>query len=151
MEEPKFSAIYVFLWSLALITFKTTFFVYSRLAPSFYFFPHPQDLVCKTFYEFWFEENTGSHTQFFGDDSSVPLEVAKKVEQIVEMLRRIPTPHHLVTVIKRNLALDFFPQAAKAAGINPVLLASVRNRCELMCKFLLERILQVFNPFLFLL
>ncbi|XP_050381632.1 sister chromatid cohesion protein SCC2 isoform X1 [Argentina anserina] len=102
-----------------------------------------QDLVCKTFYEFWFEEQTGSHTQFFGDDSSVPLEVAKKTEQIVEMLRRMPTPHHLVTVIKRNLALDFFPQAAKAAGISPVLLSSVRIRCELMCKFLLERILQV--------
>ncbi|XP_050374845.1 sister chromatid cohesion protein SCC2-like [Argentina anserina] len=36
-----------------------------------------QDLVCMTFYEFWFEEQTGSHTQFFGDDSSVPLEMAK--------------------------------------------------------------------------
>ena len=57
-------------------------------------------------------------------------------------------PNHqlLVTVIKRNLALDFFPQSAKAAGINPVSLASVRKRCELMCKCLLEKILLV--PFL---
>lgn len=102
-----------------------------------------QDLVCKTFYEFWFEEPSGSRTQFFGDGSSVPLEVAKKTEQIVEMLRRMPSHQLLVTVIKRNLALDFFPQSAKAVGINPVSLASVRKRCELMCKCLLERILQV--------
>lgn len=82
-------------------------------------------------------------TQYFGDGSSVPLEVAKKTEQIVEMLRGLPNHQLLVTVIKRNLALDFFPQSAKAAGINPMSLASVRRRCELMCKCLLERILQV--------
>lgn len=110
------------------------------------YFSHLQDLVCKTFYEFWFEEPSGSETKFFGDGSSVPLEVAKKTEQIVEMLRRMPNHQLLVTVIKRNLALDFFPQSAKAAGINPVSLASVRKRCELMCKCLLEKILQV--PFL---
>ncbi|TXG57919.1 hypothetical protein EZV62_015748 [Acer yangbiense] len=102
-----------------------------------------QDIVCKTFYEFWFEEPSGFQTQSFGDGSSVPLEVAKKTEQIVEMLRGMPNHQLLVTVVKRNLALDFFPQAAKAAGINPVSLASVRRRCELMCKCLLERILQV--------
>ena len=107
-------------------------------------FCYVQDLVCKTFYEFWFEEPSGSRTQFFGDGSSVPLEVAKKTEQIVEMLRRMPSHQLLVTVIKRNLALDFFPQSAKAVGINPVSLASVRKRCELTCKCLLERILQVF-------
>ncbi|KAA8530427.1 hypothetical protein F0562_005136 [Nyssa sinensis] len=102
-----------------------------------------QDLVCKTFYEFWFEEPTGSHTHLFGDGSSVPLEVSKKTEQIVEMLRRMPNHQFLVTIIKRNLALDFFSQSAKAVGINPVSLASVRRRCELMCKCLLERILQI--------
>ncbi|KAG8662383.1 hypothetical protein MANES_01G097400v8 [Manihot esculenta] len=102
-----------------------------------------QDLVCKTFYEFWFKEPSGLQTQYFGDGSSVPLEVAKKTEQIVEMLRKMPNHQLLVTVIKRNLALDFFPQSAKAVGINPVSLASVRKRCELMCKCLLERILQV--------
>ncbi|KAF2313629.1 hypothetical protein GH714_012500 [Hevea brasiliensis] len=101
------------------------------------------DLVCKTFYEFWFEEPSGLLTQYFGDGSSVPLEVAKKTEQIVEMLRKMPSHQLLVTVIKRNLALDFFPQSAKAAGINPVSVASVRKRCELMCKCLLEKILQV--------
>lgn len=54
-------------------------------------------------------------------------------------------PNHqlLVTIIKRNLALDFLPQSTKAVGINPVSLTSVRKRCELMCKCLLERILQV--------
>ncbi|KAH7847892.1 hypothetical protein Vadar_031376 [Vaccinium darrowii] len=102
-----------------------------------------QDLVCKTFYEFWFEEPSGSQARLFGGSSSVPLEVAKKTEQIVEMLRKMPNHQVLVTVIKRNLALDFFPQSTKAVGINPVSLASVRRRCELMCKFLLERILQV--------
>ncbi|XP_022144453.1 sister chromatid cohesion protein SCC2 isoform X2 [Momordica charantia] len=102
-----------------------------------------QDLVCKTFYEFWFEEPSGSQTQFFGDDSSVPLEIAKKTEQIVEILRRMPNHQLLVTVIKRNLALDFFPQSTKAVGINPISLTSVRKRCELMCKCLLERVLQV--------
>ena len=102
-----------------------------------------QDLVCKTFYEFWFEEPSSSQTQFFGDDSSVPLEIAKKTEQIVEILRKMPNHQLLVTIIKRNLALDFFPQSTKAVGINPVSLTSVRKRCELMCKCLLERILQV--------
>lgn len=107
--------------------------------------PHLQDLVCKTFYEFWFEEPPGSRTQYFGDGSSVPLEVAKKTEQIVEVLRQMPSHQLIVTVIKRNLGLDFLPQSTKAVGVNPALLASVRKRCELMCKFLLERILQVFS------
>ncbi|KAL2552247.1 PHD finger family protein [Forsythia ovata] len=102
-----------------------------------------QDLVCKTFYEFWFEEHSSSQSHLYKDGSSVPLEVTKKTEQVVEMLRRMSSHQPLVTVIKRNLALDFFPQSAKAVGINPVLLASVRRRCELMCKCLLEKILQV--------
>lgn len=102
-----------------------------------------QDLVCKTFYEFWFEEPSGVQTQFSGDGSSVPSELAKKTEQIVDMLRNIPNHQPLVTVIKRSLALDFFPQAVKAAGINPVSLATVHKRCELICKCLLEKILQV--------
>lgn len=85
----------------------------------------------------------GFQTQYSRDGSSVPLDVARKTEQIVEMLRRMPNHQLLVTVIRRNLALDFFPQAAKAAGISPMLLATVRRRCELMCKCLLERILQV--------
>ncbi|KAB2011309.1 hypothetical protein ES319_D09G010600v1 [Gossypium barbadense] len=101
-----------------------------------------QDLVCKTFYEFWFEEPSGMQTQYPGDGSSIPLEVAKKTEQIVETLRQLPNHQFLATVIKRNLVLDFFPQSAKAAGINPVSLAAVRRRCEVMCKCLLERILQ---------
>ncbi|XP_021770923.1 sister chromatid cohesion protein SCC2-like isoform X2 [Chenopodium quinoa] len=99
-----------------------------------------QDLVCKTFYEFWFEEPAGR--QYFGDDSSVPLEVARKTEQIVDMLRKMPNHQPLVTIIKRNLALDFLPQS-KGTGANPVLLATVHKRCEMMCKFSLERILQV--------
>lgn len=102
-----------------------------------------QDLVCRTFYEFWFEEPSGPQGHTFRDGSCVPLEVAKKTEQIVDMLRRLPSSQAIVTVIKRNLALDFFPQSAKAAGINPVLHASVRRRCELMCKCLLEKVLQV--------
>lgn len=106
-----------------------------------------QDLVCKTFYEFWFEEPSGIHSHHFGDGSSVPLEVARKTEQMVEMLRRMTSHQLLVAVIKRNLTLDFFPQSAKAAGVNPVSLASVRRRCELMCKCLLEKIVQVFVSF----
>ena len=42
-------------------------------------------------------------TRYPGDGSSIPLEVAKKTEQIVEMLRRLPNHQFLVTVIKRNL------------------------------------------------
>ncbi|KAI3863219.1 hypothetical protein MKX03_002324, partial [Papaver bracteatum] len=34
-----------------------------------------QDLVCKTFYDFWFEEPSRAQTQFAGDGSSVRLEV----------------------------------------------------------------------------
>ncbi|KAL9226081.1 hypothetical protein vseg_001931 [Gypsophila vaccaria] len=99
-----------------------------------------QDLVCRTFYEFWFEEPSGR--QYFGEDSSVPLEMTRKTEQIVDMLKKMPNHQPLVTIIKRNLALDFLPQT-KGTGTNPQLLATVRKRCEMMCKFLLERILQV--------
>ncbi|KAG4911704.1 hypothetical protein JHK82_052305 [Glycine max] len=102
-----------------------------------------QDLVCKTFSEFWFEEPPASQTQVFGDGSTVPLDIVKKTEQIVEMLRGMPNNQLLVTVIKRNLSLDFLPQSAKAVGVNPVSLAIVRKRCELMCKCLLEKMLQV--------
>ncbi|XP_020600109.1 nipped-B-like protein A isoform X2 [Phalaenopsis equestris] len=102
-----------------------------------------QDLVCKTFYELWFEEPSECQTQFVGDGSSIPMEVAMKTEQIVDVIKKMPTNHFLVTIIKRNLALDFLPQSAKSAGINAVSLASVRKRCELICKRLLERILQV--------
>lgn len=101
-----------------------------------------QDLVCKTFYEFWFEEPSGMQSHYFADGSSVPLEIANKTEQMVEMLRRMHSHQLLVAVIKRNLTLDFLPQSAKAVGVNPVSLASVRRRCELMCKCLLEKILQ---------
>ncbi|KAL0647848.1 hypothetical protein Bca4012_046139 [Brassica carinata] len=86
-----------------------------------------QDLVCKTFYEFWFEEPSGHHTQFASDASSIPVEVETKTKQMVGLLRRTPNHQLLVTIIKRALALDFFPQATKAAGINPVALASVEE------------------------
>ncbi|KAK6117427.1 hypothetical protein DH2020_048836 [Rehmannia glutinosa] len=62
-----------------------------------------------------------------------------RTEQVVEMLRKMPSHQPLAVVIKRNLALDFFSQSSKAAGIQPVLLASARRRCELMCKCLLEK------------
>ncbi|KAI3862710.1 hypothetical protein MKX03_002002 [Papaver bracteatum] len=102
-----------------------------------------QDLVCKTFYNFWFDVPSRAQTQFAEDGSSVPLEVAKKTEQIVEMSRKMSGHQKLVTILKRNLALDFFLQSSKAAGISPISLAMVRRRCELMCKCLLEKILQV--------
>uniref|UniRef100_A0A0D3GLG5 Sister chromatid cohesion protein n=1 Tax=Oryza barthii TaxID=65489 RepID=A0A0D3GLG5_9ORYZ len=102
-----------------------------------------QDLVCKTFYELWFEEPTGSHKHLVADGSSVPMEIAVKTEQIVDMLRKMPNHLPLITIVKRNLALDFLPQSAKATGINSSFMASLRKRCELICKRLLERILQV--------
>ncbi|XP_076883333.1 sister chromatid cohesion protein SCC2-like [Bidens hawaiensis] len=102
-----------------------------------------QDIVCRTFYEFWFEESSGRQDQIFAEGSSVTVEIAKKTEQMVEVLKKMPSNQLLVIIIKRNLALDFFPQSTKAAGISPVLVASVRKRCELMCKCLLEKILRV--------
>lgn len=102
-----------------------------------------QDLVCRTFHKFWFEESSGRQDQIFAEGSSVTVEIAKKTEQMVEVLRKMPSNQLLVIVIKRNLALDFLSQSSKAAGISPVMLASVRKRCELMCKCLLEKILRV--------
>ncbi|KAF3779134.1 Nipped-B-like protein b [Nymphaea thermarum] len=102
-----------------------------------------QDLVCKTFYEFWFEESSNIPTQYVGDNSCIPVEIAKKTEQIVDMLRKMSNHQPLITLVRRTLALDFLPQSSKATGINAVSLASVRKRGELMCKCLLERILQV--------
>lgn len=100
--------------------------------------------MCKTFYELWFEEPSGSDKHYVADRSSVPMEVANKTEQIVDMLRQMPNHQPLITIVKRILVLDFLPQSAKATGgINQAALASIRKRCELICKRLLERILQV--------
>jgi cohesin loading factor subunit SCC2 len=41
------------------------------------------------------------------------------------------------------LALDFIPQNAKNSNSTLVSQATVRNRCELMCKCLIEDILEV--------
>ncbi|CAM0905131.1 unnamed protein product [Alopecurus aequalis] len=102
-----------------------------------------QDLVCKTFYELWFDEPSGSDKYLVADGSSVPMEIAKKTEQIVDMLRKMPNHQPLITIIKRSLTLDFLPQSSKATGISSSMMASLRKRCELICKRLLERILQV--------
>ncbi|XP_051216494.1 sister chromatid cohesion protein SCC2 isoform X1 [Lolium perenne] len=102
-----------------------------------------QDLVCKTFYELWFDEPSGSDKHLVADGSSVPMEIAKKTEQIVDMLRKMPSHQPLVTIIKRSLTLDFLPPSSKATGISSSMMASLRKRCELICKRLLERILQV--------
>ncbi|KAI5419867.1 hypothetical protein KIW84_043862 [Lathyrus oleraceus] len=79
-----------------------------------------QDDACKTFHEFWFEEPSASQTQVFEDGSTVPLEVAKKTEQIVEMLKRLPNNQLLVTIIKRNLTLDFFTAICKSNWGQPI-------------------------------
>uniref|UniRef100_A0A453BQD5 Sister chromatid cohesion protein n=1 Tax=Aegilops tauschii subsp. strangulata TaxID=200361 RepID=A0A453BQD5_AEGTS len=102
-----------------------------------------QDLVCKTFYELWFDEPSGSHKHLVADGSSVPMEIATKTEQIVDMLRKMPNHQPLITIIKRSLTLEFLPQSSKAAGINSSMMTSLRKRCELICRRLLERILQV--------
>ncbi|KAI8010256.1 Sister chromatid cohesion protein SCC2 [Camellia lanceoleosa] len=54
------------------------------------------EIISPIFYEFWFEEPSGLQTRLFGGSSSVPLELAKKTEQIVEMLRRMPNHQLLV-------------------------------------------------------
>ncbi|KAI5400785.1 hypothetical protein KIW84_065590 [Lathyrus oleraceus] len=79
-----------------------------------------QDDACKTFHEFWFEEPSASQTQVFEDGSTVPLEVAKKTEQTVEMLKRLPNNQLLVTIIKRNLTLDFFTAICKSNWGQPI-------------------------------
>ncbi|KAJ3669807.1 hypothetical protein LUZ60_010131 [Juncus effusus] len=93
-----------------------------------------QDLVCKTFYDLWFDSPSGN---------SVPMEIANKTEQIVDMLRQMNNHQPLITIVKRILTLDFLPQSTKATGISQGQLSSMRKRCELICKRLLERILQV--------
>lgn len=99
-----------------------------------------QDLVCRTFYELWFEESTDSQTQYVGNGSTVPLEIAERTEQLVDVLRKLNSHQPLITIIKRSL--DFCPQSARSIGTNAVSQAVVRKRCELMCQCLLERILQ---------
>eukprot|EP01018_Ginkgo_biloba_P004991 Gb_41687 [translate_table: standard] len=99
-----------------------------------------QDLVCKTFYELWFEEPSDAQTQFVGDGSIVPLEIAERTQQLVNVLSMLNSHQPLVIIIKRTLALDFC--SSKNTGTSAVSQAAVRNRCELMCKFLLESILK---------
>jgi cohesin loading factor subunit SCC2 len=102
-----------------------------------------QDLVGKTFFELWFEEPVGHHTQFLGDGSAVPLDITEKVQQLVDVLRRLPGHQPMVTIIKRSLALDFCPQNTKNTATSMMTQAAVRHRCELMCKCLLESVLKV--------
>ncbi|XP_057817132.2 sister chromatid cohesion protein SCC2 isoform X2 [Cryptomeria japonica] len=99
-----------------------------------------QDLVCKTFYELWFEEPSSSQTGFVGDGSIVPLEIAERTQQLVNVLIMLNNNQPLVTIIRRTMALDFC--VSKNSGTSAVSQAAVRNRCELMCKCLLESILK---------
>ncbi|KAL2629314.1 hypothetical protein R1flu_014000 [Riccia fluitans] len=102
-----------------------------------------QDLVGKTFFELWFEEPSNSSTQYVADGSVVPLEIAERTQQLVDVLRCLPNNQSMVSIIKRSLALDFCPQTVKNSSTSSVTQAAVRHRCELMCKCLLESILKV--------
>lgn len=101
-----------------------------------------QDLVCKTFFELWFEEPTNSYASHNVDNSNVPSEITERVQQLVDVLKCLQNPQAMVIIIKRSLALDFVPQSAKNSATNLISQATVRNRCELMCKCLIENILK---------
>lgn len=95
-----------------------------------------RDLVTKTLHELWFEEptsrnGTGAHS-----------DVKETTQQLVEVLRRLPSSQPLVAIIKRSLAQDLNNHAEKgqeAAAVNP---GAIWKRCEQMCKCLIESILQ---------
>lgn len=97
----------------------------------------------KTFFELWFEEPTSHQTQYLGDGSVVPLEIAERAQQLVDVLRSLPSHQAMVTIIKRSLSLDFCPQNTRNSATSMVTQAAVRHRCELMCKCLLESVLKV--------
>ncbi|KAH9298518.1 hypothetical protein KI387_030200, partial [Taxus chinensis] len=99
-----------------------------------------QDLVCKTFYELWFEEPSNAQTKFVGDGSIVPPEIAERTQQLVNVLSMLNSHQPLVTIIKRTMALDFC--TSRNTGTSAVSQAAVRNRCEVMCKCLLESTLK---------
>ncbi|KAI5058048.1 hypothetical protein GOP47_0026218 [Adiantum capillus-veneris] len=101
-----------------------------------------QDLVCRTFFELWFEEPVNQQPYRNGDNSVVPSEIAERVQQLVDVLKCLQNPQAMVIIIKRSLALDFIPQSAKNSATGLVSQATVRNRCELMCKCLIENILK---------
>ncbi|KAJ7532193.1 hypothetical protein O6H91_14G075900 [Diphasiastrum complanatum] len=101
-----------------------------------------QDLVCKTFFEMWFEEPLNQHVKFHGEGGTVPLEISERAQQLVDVLKGLPSHQPLVTIIKRSLALDFYTQGSKNFAPTIVTQAAVRNCCELMCKCLMESILK---------
>ncbi|MCO5609933.1 hypothetical protein L7F22_064168 [Adiantum nelumboides] len=101
-----------------------------------------QDLVCRTFFELWFEEPTNPQSYRNGDNSVVPSEITDRVQQLVDVLKCLQNPQAMVIIIRRSLALDFIPQSAKNSATGLVSQATVRNRCELMCKCLIENILK---------
>lgn len=102
-----------------------------------------QDLVGRTFFELWFEEMAVQHSHLGGDGTHIPPDVVDRTQQIVDVLKKLGNCQPIVTVIKRSLALDFASQSAKTAATISGSQASVRKRCELMCKCLLESILKV--------
>ncbi|KAH7414591.1 hypothetical protein KP509_14G000800 [Ceratopteris richardii] len=101
-----------------------------------------QDLVCRTFFELWFEEPTDQQSYRNGDNSMVPSEITERVQQLVDVLKSLQNPQAMIIIIKRSLALDFIPQSAKNSATCLVSQATVRNRCEMMCKCLIENILK---------
>jgi len=83
-----------------------------------------------------------------GDESVVPLEIAERAQQLVDVLRNLSSHQAMITIIKRSLSLDFCPQNVKNSATIMVTQAAVRLRCELMCKCLLESVLKVILVFI---
>lgn len=95
-----------------------------------------RDLVTKTLHELWFEEQLSSKR-----GTGPVSDVEETTNQLVEVLKRLPSNQPLVAIIKRSLAQDLDNQVDKgkeAAAVNP---GAIRRRCEQICKCLIESIL----------
>eukprot|EP00897_Mesotaenium_endlicherianum_P005542 jgi/Mesen1/5015/ME000025S04414 len=97
-----------------------------------------RDLVTKTFYELWFEDQLEAE---YRETSDIAPNLAAHTNELVEVLKKLPNNQPLVAIIKRSLSHG--AQSNKTAAGHIAVQNAVRRRCELMCKHLLDSIVQV--------
>ena len=77
------------------------------------------------------------------DGGVVPTEIGERAQQLVYVLRNLPSHQAMVAIIKCNLSLDFCAQNVKTSATSVDIPVVVRHCCELVCKCLLESVLKV--------
>ncbi|GBG74809.1 hypothetical protein CBR_g19320 [Chara braunii] len=99
-----------------------------------------QDLVTRTLYELWFDPESGGAP--CGKTGEVSKAIVEKAQQLVDVLSAQPSHTTMVTVIKRSLMHGSAGNAVELDNGFVPITGAVRQRCELLCRCLLESVLK---------